>query len=306
MPEFTEDSSASEVAAVFSTNIAKKVILITGCSPNGLGATAAEVIARHNPGLIILAGRTRSLIEETEKTILAKSPDAKTRILIFDLASLKSVREAAAEVNKYEESIDIVINNAAIMANPFEKTVDGFESQFATNHLGPFLFTNLITGKLTTSSGGRIINISSEGYKISGVRFEDPNFETGYDRWQSYGQSKTANILFAEALAERLGPKGIFSYSVHVGGGIMTNLGKHMQPVDYENLSWVKIITHDQGAASYIAGAFDPRLEASNGSYLAFCKPVSTKEMTEWAYGKEKADRLWALSEKLVGETFDY
>lgn len=253
MTNFTEDSTGSEVAAAFSGNIANKVVLITGCSPNGLGATAAQIIAVHKPSLLILGGRTQSLIEETEKTIMSMNPSVKIRLLIFDLSSLESVREAAAEVKAYEESIDVIINNAGIMASPFEKTVDGLESQFATNHLGPFLFTNLAMENVTKSSGGRIINISSEGYRLGGIRYEDPNFETGsYDRWQSYGQSKTANILFSEALAERLGPRGIFSYSVNVGGGeyrifglgsetwltntgIFTNLGKYMEPADFKN-----------------------------------------------------------------------
>jgi NAD(P)-dependent dehydrogenase (short-subunit alcohol dehydrogenase family) len=166
------------VAEVFSSHIAGKVVLITGCSPNGLGATAAVAIARHNPALIILAGRTRSLIEETEKTVLEINPNIKTKILIFDFASLKSVREGAAEVNKYEEKIDVLFNNAGIMACPYELTTDGFESQFAVNHLGPFVFTMLLVGKI--SPKGRIVNISSNGYQFGGVRFADPNFKVNH------------------------------------------------------------------------------------------------------------------------------
>jgi len=175
MSSFTIESTAAEVAASFSTNIVGKVVLVTGCSPNGLGATAAFAIASHKPALIILTGRTRSLIEETEKEILAQNPDVTTRLLIFDLASLKSVREAAAEVNRYPEPIDVLINNAAIMACPFEKTVDGFESQFGVNHLGHFLFTKLVLGKIPR--GGRVVNVASNGYLFGGVRFNDPNFE---------------------------------------------------------------------------------------------------------------------------------
>jgi NAD(P)-dependent dehydrogenase (short-subunit alcohol dehydrogenase family) len=175
MSNFTKDSTATEVAATLANHIAGKVILITGCSPNGLGATAAMAIASHNPALIILAGRNQSLIEETQKTLLEKVPNLKIRILIFDLGSLKSVRDAAAEVNNYPEKIDVLINNAAIMASPFSKTVDGFESQFGINHLGPFLFTMLVVDKL--NRGGRVVNVSSVGYAFGGVRFDDPNFE---------------------------------------------------------------------------------------------------------------------------------
>jgi NAD(P)-dependent dehydrogenase (short-subunit alcohol dehydrogenase family) len=175
MPKYTQDSTASEVASHLATHIAGKVILITGGSPQGLGATAALAIAPYNPSLIILTGRNRSLLEETEKAIKAKTPTAKIRLLIFDLASLKSVREAAAEVNGYPENIDILINNAGIMATPYEKTVDGHESQFGVNHLGHFLFTKLIVEKIP--HGGRILNVSSDGYQMGGVRFDDPNFE---------------------------------------------------------------------------------------------------------------------------------
>jgi NAD(P)-dependent dehydrogenase (short-subunit alcohol dehydrogenase family) len=103
MSNFTKDSTASQVAATLAANITNKIVLITGCSPNGLGATAAMAIAPHKPGLIILTRRTRSLIEETERAILAKTPHVKTRLLIFDFANLKSVRETTAEVNKYPE-----------------------------------------------------------------------------------------------------------------------------------------------------------------------------------------------------------
>ena len=175
MSNFTEESTATEVAATLASHIAGKVILITGCSPNGLGETAVTAIASHNPSLVILTGRKRALIEETEKSLLAKIPNLNTRLLIFDLGDLKSVRAAAAEVNQYLEKIDILINNAGIMASPFEKTVDGFESQFGINHLGPFLFTMLVVGKL--NRGGRVVNISSAAYAWGGVRFEDPNFE---------------------------------------------------------------------------------------------------------------------------------
>jgi NAD(P)-dependent dehydrogenase (short-subunit alcohol dehydrogenase family) len=187
MSNFTKDSTASEVAAALAANITNKVVLVTGCSPNGLGATAAMAIAPHNPALIILTGRTRSLIEETERAILAKTPNVKTRLLIFDLANLKSVREAAAKVNKYPENIDVLINNAGIMATPFEKTVDGFESQFGVNHLGPFLFTILLVGKLPR--GGRIVNVSSYGYTFGGVRFDDPNFEVSISSFQISNRS---------------------------------------------------------------------------------------------------------------------
>jgi short chain dehydrogenase len=181
MSEPTKRITSEEVAAQFKDNIKGKVILITGCSPNGLGAETARAIATQNPALLILAGRNKVSIEETEKNIKEKIPDAGTRFLMLDLASLSSVRKAAAEVNSYAETIDVLINNAAIMAGPYEKTEDGFESQFATNHLGHFLLTNLLLEKMIRKGpGARIINVTSNGYGFGGIRFEDPNFEVRY------------------------------------------------------------------------------------------------------------------------------
>lgn len=171
----TYESTASELATKFSEQIAGKVILLTGCSPGSLAASVAQTLSSHNPALLIIASRTRSALKETENIILAASPNVKIKLLILDLASHKSVREAAAEINNSPEKIDVLINSAGIMACPFEKTVDGIESQFAVNHLGHFLFTNLIIDKF--SRGGRVLNATSGGYQWTGVRYDDVNFE---------------------------------------------------------------------------------------------------------------------------------
>jgi NAD(P)-dependent dehydrogenase (short-subunit alcohol dehydrogenase family) len=133
----------------------------------------------HKVALIILAGRSILKCEETAKTIKLQSPDVRTRILEIDLASQASVRKAAAEVNSYDESIDILVNNAAVMAIPtLIKTIDGLECQFGTNYIGHFLFTNLIMPKiLAGDKGARIVNVSSKGYLHSPVHLDDPNFE---------------------------------------------------------------------------------------------------------------------------------
>jgi NAD(P)-dependent dehydrogenase (short-subunit alcohol dehydrogenase family) len=178
MSEPTTQVTSEEVAAKFKEQIKSKVVLITGCSPNSLGAETARAIATQNPALLILAGRNKVSIEETEKNIKEKIPDARTRVLMLDLASLSSVRRAAAEVNSCTETVDVLINNAATMAGPYEKTEDGFENQFATNHLGHFLFTNLLLERMVRGGRGpRIINVTSNGYGFGGIRFEDPNFE---------------------------------------------------------------------------------------------------------------------------------
>ena len=154
-------------------------VLITGASPGGLGAETARAIARQNPKLVILAGHNLSNLKKTEEIIKSDgSSTAEIRLLQIDLGSQASVRNAAKEVNAYEGPIDVLINNAGIMAVPFQLSVDGLESQLATNHVGHFLFTNLIISKLLAAKGGsRVVNVSSSGHKRERFRFEDYNFE---------------------------------------------------------------------------------------------------------------------------------
>jgi NAD(P)-dependent dehydrogenase (short-subunit alcohol dehydrogenase family) len=196
MSESTKRITSEEVASEFKDQIKGKVVLITGCSPNSLGAETARAIATQNPALLILAGRNKASIEETEKNIKEKIPDARTRFLMLDLASLSSVRKAAAEVNSYTEIVDALINSAATMAAPYEKTEDGFESQFATNHLGHFLFTNLLLEKMAQrGSAPRIINVTSNGYGFGGIRFEDPNFEVRHGTRSTHQRLQKEQLL---------------------------------------------------------------------------------------------------------------
>lgn len=251
-PSFNATTAAEEVAAALASSIAGKTVLITGVTPGGLGAYFAKVVAAHQPKLLILAGRTVAKIAETAAGIQAAHPDVATRSLELDLSSQAQVRKAAAEVLSWSEPIDVLVNNAAVMATPYGKTADGLELQFGTNHIGHFLFTNLIMPKLLESTKGpRVINISSAGHRFSDIRWDDIGFQVScliclsrsiaeykhayqdgkaYHKWRAYGQSKTANILFSVELAQRLGSKGLKSFSVHPGG-IATNLGRYMADI---------------------------------------------------------------------------
>ena len=177
-PNFDATTPAEEAAAALSSYIAGKTILITGVTPGGLGAHFAKVVAAHQPKLLILAGRNPSKSAETVKEIEAANPGVATRTLELDLSSQAQVRKAAAEVLSWPEPIDILVNNAAVMATPYEKTVDGLELQFGTNHIGHFLFTNLVIPKLLQSTQGpRIINVSSGGHRLSDIRWDDIGFQ---------------------------------------------------------------------------------------------------------------------------------
>lgn len=161
-----------------------------------------------------------SKIQPVLETIKSSHPAVPVEFIELDLSSQASVRSAAEVINKKIERLDILIANAAIMATPYAKTVDGIESQFATNHIGHFLLTNLLMGKiLAAAPGARIVNVSSSAHRAGVIRFEDWNFSDGneYNPWAGYAQSKMANVLFTESLAEKLGSKGVFSYSLNPG-----------------------------------------------------------------------------------------
>lgn len=235
-----------------------------------------------------------------------------------------SVRRAAAEVNSWADvHIDVLLNNAAIHGQPYSKTGDGVESHFQTNYLAPWLFTNLIMPRiLAARPGARIVNVSSRGHQASGVRWNDWNFERRpgeYNAFVAYGQSKTADILFTVALADKLVGKGVKSYALHPGG-IRTNvvdtldedtlkgmrqrglLDENNQPVENEEFRWK---TLEQGASTTIVAAFDPSIEGSSGAYLNDGR-IDDGAVKAYAFDKENAERLWKLSEELVGEKFEY
>ena len=217
--------------------------MITGVGPNGLGAVTAQSLAAHKPGLLILTGRTLSKVNTIATAIVKDHPHISIRSLELDLSSFESVKRAAAEVNGYHESsIDILINNAGIMNIPERQlSNDGFELHLATNYLGAFLFTTSILDKISASGQGRVVNMGSNGYVFSPLRFSDYNFEEKslpvdeqppkalceqyglpwslqYTPTIAYGQSKTAVLLFTVQLAKLFRKGGITAICVHPGG----------------------------------------------------------------------------------------
>ena len=320
LPYNRKNALASTIASDNASSIAGKIVLTTGVTQGGLGATFVEEIAKHKPALLILAGRSASKVQATADKIKAtpESANVETRILALDLSSQQQVRQAAKEVLGYpEDHIDVLVNSAGIMAGPYRTTPEGIEAQFGSNHIGHFLFTNLIMPKILASKAPRIVNVSSDGHRFGSVRFDDPNFSGGkaYDQWEAYGQSKTANILFSKALAEKLGPRGLKAYSLHPGQTLGTSLAPQGftdddlagilakdkeigwgRPFDFKSL--------DECAATHVVAAFDPRLDDFNGAYL---EDGNLSDLL-WQTAKkpEDVEKLWKLSEKLVGETFSY
>ena len=153
------------------------IVLITGPSDGGIGAETAFSLAAGSPACILLAGRSLAKIQPVIDRIKGAYPDVETHFIPLDLSSQHAIREAAADINERIRTIDILINNAAIMACPFAKTADGIESQFGTNFIGHFLLTNLVMERLVAGRGARIVNVSSSAHRMSNVDLDDWNFE---------------------------------------------------------------------------------------------------------------------------------
>ncbi|KAI0046927.1 NAD-P-binding protein [Auriscalpium vulgare] len=309
-------TTADEVAEYLSAEIKNKNVLITGASLGGLGGEAARVLAKHG-NLVILAGRSQQKLDQTVAFIKEENPTANLRTVVLDLNSLASVKAAAATVNSWSEPIHVLINNVAVMF-PKELTLsENVEYQFHGNFLAHYLFTNLILGRIKVAASAdfspRIINVSSTAHRFSPVRFDDYNFTDGsYTQFAAYGQSKTANILFTVELAKRYAKDGILSFSLHPGV-IWTSGAQSLK----EELIALGAIDEDgvpqpgfeerksisAGTATHVVAAFDPDIKGQSGAYLVDCQ-VRNDLAAPHALDPESAARLWALAEKLVGQTF--
>lgn len=321
MSPFNQASTAEEVTQAFASQIKGRVFLITGTSAGGLGAYVATSLARHSPAHLILVARTKPKVDPVVEQITTVDPKVKVTFVPCELADRESVRKAAETINNDETipHIDVLINNAGIMMLPqYQVDNTGSELQLSTNHLGPFLLTNLLLPKLKAAGpGARIVNVSSSGHRITPFRFEDWNFSGGatYDGWTAYGQSKTANNLFTAELARR----GITSLAVHPGTVMGTGLGRYMHRDGEEHpfalLDRVALRntgrkfvmsperTLSQGAASILAPALDPESAGTSGAYFEDCQ---VNEAFEYSQDPENAKRLWALTEEIVGQKFNW
>ncbi|KAJ5183260.1 hypothetical protein N7492_000876 [Penicillium capsulatum] len=324
---YTTHTTTDELVSDYAALIEGKVILTTGVSSGSLGGFFVQSIAKAKPAWLVLAARNADKLANMAAEITTAQPKVQVRTLQVDLGSLKSVQEAAAQVNNTWDDIpviDVLVNNAGIMAVDYQLSVEGFESHLATNHLGPFLFTNLIMKKIVAAREPRIVVVSSDGHRLNPFRFHDYNFNDGktYDRWYAYGQSKTANMLFAISLARKLGTKhNLQAFSLHPGV-IWTNLGNHLDwSVELDELrnadkslgnpeGWRDFEAKplERGAATHIYAAFDPCLKAKNGAYLIDCHVSDplVDTVLPWATHSFEAERLWRLSEKLVRQEFPY
>jgi NAD(P)-dependent dehydrogenase (short-subunit alcohol dehydrogenase family) len=178
MPQYDKTATGSGLVVDLAPHIKGKMVLTTGVSPGGLGAAFVEAVAKAQPALLILTARSAPKAEEVAAAIEAANPGVRTRVLELDLGSFAAVRKGAATVNDWDDVpiIDVLVNNAGIMAVDYRLTPDGHESQFATNHLAHFLFTNLIIGKLLAAPAPRVVSVSSNGHRLGSIRWADYDF----------------------------------------------------------------------------------------------------------------------------------
>jgi NAD(P)-dependent dehydrogenase (short-subunit alcohol dehydrogenase family) len=317
---FCATSTTDEVLE--GVSLSGKRVLVTGVSA-GLGVETARALAAHGAEVV---GAARDLAKAKAATDSVRANAANgggLQLIELDLASLANVRAGAAALVANGKPFDLVICNAGVMATPFGKTADGFETQFGTNHLGHFVLVNRIASLM--KPGARLVNLSSAGHQISDVDLDDPNFERApYSAWASYGRSKTANILFAVEFDRRHKDRGIRAAALHPGAihtelsrylddearreltEIMTQVGRlpGAKPIAYKSVP--------QGAATSVWAAAVAKADAVGGRYCEDCHVADVIDapgftfagVRPYALNPARAQALWAKSEQMVGERF--
>jgi NAD(P)-dependent dehydrogenase (short-subunit alcohol dehydrogenase family) len=307
---FGARSTADEV--LDGVDLTGRYAVVTG-GYSGVGLETTRALARAGAAVLVPARRR----EHAEEVLAAVDGDV--TVDQVDLADQQSVRELAGRITGAGRPIDILVNNAAIMAAPETRVGPGWEAQFATNHLGHYTLTNLLWPLLAAGGGARVVALTSTGHKRSGIRFDDPMFTHGdYEKWQAYGQAKTANSLFAVEL-DRLGQgHGVHAFAVHPGG-IMTPLQRYLTREEMAGFGWLDengnpvegFKTPEQGAATSVWAATAPRLSGMGGVYCEDCdiaEPTDPGTPTARIRGVDPhavdaaaATRLWDLSADLTG-----
>src|SRR5262245_1065938 len=309
--KFGAETTAEEVAA--GVDLRGKVALVTGGS-SGLGQETARVLAERG-AQVILTARDLPKGEAVAAAIRASTGNQHVEVEELELGSLARIRGFAQRFLARHPTLHLLVNNAGVMACPAAKTADGLELQFGSNHVGHFLMTCLLAPALRRGAPSRVVSVSSRGHHMSPVVFDDIQFERRpYDKWQAYGQSKTANVLFAVGLERRLGSRGVHANALHPGA-IMTELARHLQAEDFQFLQnrtrGTNFKSVEAGAATSVFAATAPELEGRGGLYLEDCHiaavtdaPDARDGVASYALDPGNAERLWQGSENLVGERF--
>ncbi|MGV8830401.1 MAG: oxidoreductase [Devosia sp.] len=296
-------------------DLSGKTAIVTG-GYSGIGLEVVRALAAKGAKVIV---PVRSAAKAAASLA---GVDGDIRTEAMDLADLASVRQFAERISADLSSLDMLINNAGIMACPETRVGPGWEAQFGVNHMGHFALTKALLPLLQKASAARVVSLSSTGHKISDVLWDDMDFQTTpYDKWIAYGQAKTANALFANGLSRRLRESGGLAFAVHPGG-IFTPLQRHLPKEEMIALGWLGedgepsalakagFKTPEQGASTTVWAATSPLLAGKPGVYCEDCdvaKPTDLdspaariKGVNAHACSDESAERLWTISEKLL------
>ena len=286
--------------------------IVTG-GYSGIGLETVRALA--GAGVDVTVRARRADVAEAE---LADTDGVS--VATMDLADVSSVRVFARAWSESHRALDLLINNAGIMACPHTRVGPGWESQFGINHMGHFALTDALMPRLLAAKAPRVVALSSSGHRLSDVRWDDIQFsEGGYDKWVAYGQAKTANALFALALHSRLVEAGGQAFSVHPGG-IFTPLQRHLSTEEMQVLGWLgedrepseiakaHFKSPTQGCTTTLWAATSPALADRGGEFCEDCDiaqavpadSADIKGVRPHAVNDEAAARLWALSEKLL------
>lgn len=315
MGSFGFDSTTDDVLE--GIDLTGQRILVTGASA-GLGLETTRALAAHGAS-VTMAVRDLTKGATALDEVIATVPAADLELRPVDLADLGSIRTFTDGFLEDHEQLDILIANAGIMACPHGTTVDGFELQWGTNHLGHFLLiTRLLPALLAAGAvgGARVVLLSSSGHRFSDIDLSDPGFERGdYDPWVAYGRAKTANVLCAVGADQRYSEQGVRAFAVHPGG-IHTELGRHLDDAAIQTLTdrmatmteTMQWKTVPQGAATSVYAATSPELNGQGGVFLEDCHvadivtdPNLMGGVRPYALDPSSADALWAYSEHAVG-----
>ena len=279
-----------------------RTVVVTGGN-SGIGFETAAALAAMGARVVVTArnaDKGRAAVAAIAQRV---GSEAQVQLVVFDLADLSSVRRGAAEILEQEPRLDVLVNNAGLVLSERTETVDGFETTLATNHLGPFLLTNLLLERIRASAPARIVNVASTAHNAvrKGMAFDDLQSEKKYATMRVYGQSKLANILFTLELARRLEGSGVTANSLHPGT-VRTGYGADGDARGLLafgiKISSPFFLSPAKGARTSIYLASDPEVAGVSGEYFVKCK---AKKPKRWARDPEAARRLWQVSEELVG-----
>jgi NAD(P)-dependent dehydrogenase (short-subunit alcohol dehydrogenase family) len=283
-----------------------KIVIVTGAN-SGIGYEAARALARKGAN-VIMACRSLEKGEAAVAQIRRENLQGDVILRQLDLADLSSVRNFADEFLAEYKQLNILINNAGVMAIPYRKTKDGFEMQFGTNHLGHFALTGLLFELLKNTPNSRVVTVSSYAHIVGKINFDDLNSEKSYQKWLAYGQSKLANLLFAYELQRRSAKNGDNPISIAVHPGYAaTNLQNSSSFFSFTNNFMAQ--SQEMGALPTLYAATNPEIEGGEfigpDGFLAQRGYPHKARSSARSYDPETAQRLWQVSEELTGVRFD-